>query len=263
VLAIVSWQASVVRAEPTPAEKETARGLMSDGRSLRDQGDLRAALRYFQAADAIMHVPTTALEVAKTLIALGSYLEARDTLRRVVLSPVKPDEPAPFREARVAAEGLDAQLDALIGAVKIEVTGAAPGATVTTAAPAGAAPAPIAARSEASSRGVPTLAYVGFVGGGAALVLGSVTGALSMASKSSAEEGCVDHRCPPDVWGKLDTAQSLATISNVSFVVAGLGAGLGVGALLLSHGERSGANGHDAAVRIVPTLGGVAAAGRF
>src|SRR5262249_51176615 len=131
LVAILSLQASVARAEPTAAEKETARGLMAEGRTLRENGDDRGALRYFQAADAIMHVPTTALEVARTQIALGPYLEARESLRHVKLGVVKADDPVPFREARVVAESLDAELDKLIGAITIEVKGAAPGAKVT------------------------------------------------------------------------------------------------------------------------------------
>jgi hypothetical protein len=305
----------MARAEPTPAEKETARGLMSYARSLRDEGDLRGALRYFQAADAIMHVPTTSLEVAKTQVALGSYLEARESLRRVLLSEAKPDEPVPFRDARAAAEDLDAQLDRFIGAIKIQVTGTPPGAkvaiqvddsvvpevaatlpfkvnpgrhsvvvtagsarasewtdvpqggattvTLTLAPTTGATGAAAPAHKEVRSNGLPTLAYAGFVAGGAALLLGGVTGELSIASKSSAEEGCVDRRCPPAVWGKLDTAQTLATVSNVSFAIAVLGAGVGVGALLFQRSDRTDTTAATATVRVVPTLGGVAATGRF
>ncbi len=48
-------------AEPTAAEKETARGQMADGRTKRQKNDLEGALRAFEAADALMHVPTTGL----------------------------------------------------------------------------------------------------------------------------------------------------------------------------------------------------------
>src|SRR5262249_27770672 len=53
-------------AEPSAVDRESARAYMAEGRQKRDAGDLKAALRAFQAADAVMHVPTTGFEVAKT-----------------------------------------------------------------------------------------------------------------------------------------------------------------------------------------------------
>src|SRR5579884_1405121 len=81
------------RADPTAADRETARALMDDGRALREKNDLRGALQRFKAADDIMHVPTTALEVARTQIPLGLLVEARDTIARIRLMPAKPGEP--------------------------------------------------------------------------------------------------------------------------------------------------------------------------
>src|SRR5262245_51869629 len=81
------------RAEPTPAEKETARALMAEGRDLRDANDLKSALKRFQAADSIMHVPTTGLEVARTEAALGLLVEARETLQRIARLPSDSSDP--------------------------------------------------------------------------------------------------------------------------------------------------------------------------
>jgi hypothetical protein len=78
---------AIALAEPTAAERETARGLMTQGRSQRDAKDYRAALQSFQAADAIMRVPTTGYEVAKTLELMGQLVEARDTLVRTLRIP--------------------------------------------------------------------------------------------------------------------------------------------------------------------------------
>ncbi len=113
--------ASIARAEPTAGEKETARSLMNEGRDLRDQRDLKGALARFQAADAIMHVPTTGLELARTEVALGLLVEARETLHRVSEFVLKPTDPAPFREARAEAERLNEELEGRIGAVRIDV----------------------------------------------------------------------------------------------------------------------------------------------
>src|SRR5262249_49902102 len=57
--------------QPSASDRETARALMAEGRERRDAGDLAAALKSFQTADSIMHVPTTGLEVARTLDKMG------------------------------------------------------------------------------------------------------------------------------------------------------------------------------------------------
>src|SRR5260221_5508152 len=80
-------------AGPSAAEKETARSLMKAGRASRDKGDHKAALESFKAADAIMKVPTTGLEVGREQVALGLLVEARDTFLKIVRIPVEPKEP--------------------------------------------------------------------------------------------------------------------------------------------------------------------------
>lgn len=123
--------ASPAFAEPSAADKETARSLMEDGDTKRDKGDLKGALKSYEAADAIMKVPTTGLEVAKAQAALGLLIEARDTLQRVVRIPAKPGEPAPFTAARKNAETLSNELAGRIPAVTINLTNVAPDTTPT------------------------------------------------------------------------------------------------------------------------------------
>jgi hypothetical protein len=115
-------------ADPTPQEKEHARELMADGRDKRDRNDLVGALESFKQADAIMHVPTTGYEVAKTQQALGKLVEARETVDAIAKLPVSPNDPAPFVEARSKAEALGKELDAKLGHVRIK--SATPGASV-------------------------------------------------------------------------------------------------------------------------------------
>ena len=115
---------SVALAEPTAADKETARTLMSEARQKRDANDLKAALRAFQAADAIMHVPTTSYEVAKTQSMLGLLVEARDAALTIARTPVKPGEPAPFAEARASAQKLADELEGRIPSIRVVVKNA-------------------------------------------------------------------------------------------------------------------------------------------
>ena len=114
---------AVARAQPSAAQKETARGLMAEGRELRERGDVSGALTRFSAADALMGVPTTGFEVAATQAQLGKLVEARETLQRVLAIAVSPDDPEPFNEALRKARALDQQLQARIASLRFVVQG--------------------------------------------------------------------------------------------------------------------------------------------
>lgn len=111
-------------AEPTAADRETARGLMKQGTAARDAGRLEEALKNFEAADAIMHVPSTGYEVAKTRATLGRLIDARDIALGIARSQPQPNEPQPFADARIAAQKLSDELEGRIPSVKITVKGA-------------------------------------------------------------------------------------------------------------------------------------------
>src|SRR5438105_2853150 len=85
--------AAAAGAEPNAADRENARRLMAEGRKKRDANDLARALQAFQAADALMHVPTTGLELAKTLAQMGRLAEAREKALAVVRTPETDGEP--------------------------------------------------------------------------------------------------------------------------------------------------------------------------
>jgi hypothetical protein len=118
----------IAHAEPSAADRETARGLMAEGRDKRDKGDAKGALEAFRAAHRIMGVPTTGLEVGRTEADLGLLIEARDTLLSVTRLAPKPGEPAPFAAARAEAEQLADALAPRIPAAKIVLRGAPEGA---------------------------------------------------------------------------------------------------------------------------------------
>jgi hypothetical protein len=130
VLGITLTSASAVYAEtptaalPTAAMKETARALMDEGHAKDSRGDHKGALESFLAADNLMHVPTTAMEVARQQIALGLLVDARDTILRVRRLPASAGEPRAFTAAREEAERVDEGLAPRIPALRISVTGA-------------------------------------------------------------------------------------------------------------------------------------------
>src|SRR5260370_24550531 len=117
-------------AEPTAGEKETARAMMDAGHARRDADDHKGAVAQFQGADAIMHVPSTGLEVAREQAALGLLVEARDTVQRILRTPPTENEPEAFRTARSGAQALDDSLAKRLPALSIIVNGAANGGPV-------------------------------------------------------------------------------------------------------------------------------------
>ena len=117
-------------ADPSPPERETARALMSEGDRLRAAGDLRAALTRYQAAHAIVHAPTTGLDLARVQAQLGLLVEARSTASEVIHHPVAPGEPAVFGAARRDAIALANELESRVPALKADVQPSGAQATV-------------------------------------------------------------------------------------------------------------------------------------
>jgi hypothetical protein len=295
-LTIQMMGTGVAAAEPTAADREAARDMMAEGRTARKNGDLRAAMRAFSAADAIMHVPTTGLELARTQAALGQLLEARETLVRVIHFPEKPNEPAPFTAAREAAVAFDAELESRTPSLRVVVVGASGGAkpSVTldgTVLPAEALEVPrrvnpghhlafaTAGRAEGGQQidvaegeskqvtielgasnsaaaglgGEPSVAeeprgrgdssalgrgfvYGGFGVAGVGVIVGSIAGLASMSKTNDIRHSgqCIGDACGPAEYSDIRAANTMATISTVSFAVAGAGAVAGLVALLVS-----------------------------
>jgi hypothetical protein len=300
---VLAGSAAHAQAQPrgqstqSAADRETARSLMDEGRSRQQKGDLKGALAAYNGADAIMHVPTTGLAVARTQAALGLLVEARDTALGVTRIPAVPNEPAVIAEGRRAADALANELAPRIPTLTISVK-AGPGVTpeiavddvsvpyaalvaprrvnpghhvvvakvgsverraeidlvekdaksVALELPADAkATAPVAVVPVASppadpvepkKSGTSPLVYVGVVVGSLGLLTGLGTGYLSLSKVSSADEQCVDKRCPPAAHADLDSATTMAMISNVGFIVAGAGAATALVGILMS-GSRS------------------------
>jgi hypothetical protein len=86
---------------------------MDEGDSWVEKKRLDRALEAYEGADALMHVPTTGIEVAKTLAALGRLVEAREKALDLA-KPATEVEPRAFfaarREAALLAEKLDGRI---------------------------------------------------------------------------------------------------------------------------------------------------------
>jgi hypothetical protein len=108
---VLSTLSAAAVAEPDEAARQAAREWMDRGRQQRKAADLAAALHSFKEADAIMHVPTTGLEVARAESSLGMLLEAAATIKQVIALPVGAHEPEIFLKARESATELKRELE--------------------------------------------------------------------------------------------------------------------------------------------------------
>jgi len=107
--------------EPSASARATARSLMDEGFDHREHGDQHGALEAFRAADALVHAPTAALEAARSELALGMLVEARNHLEAIAGATPAPNEPREFAEARDAAGQLADDLDARIPTLRIAI----------------------------------------------------------------------------------------------------------------------------------------------
>jgi len=93
------------------------------------------------------------------------------------------------------------------------------------------------------------LAYVGFSVAGVGLLVGAITGGISLSQQSTLKDECPDDVCAPEKDDELSTAMTLGHVSTASFVVASVGAALGVIGLFV------GGSGSTETASIRPYLG--------
>jgi len=73
----------------------------------------------------------------------------------------------------------------------------------------------------ASHRDVSPLIWAGFIGAGASLVVGGVTGVLAIARKSDATSNCQGNQCLPAAQDSIDSSRTFADISTGAFIAGG------------------------------------------
>lgn len=293
-----------VKPEPSAADKETARNLVAIGDKKYEEGDFAGALKAYRGADAIMGVPTTGVEVGRTMLAHGMLVEARDKLLEVSRYPITVGEPEPFTQARERAAALADEVAARVPSLQIHLRGLSPGRSAavqldgellepeTLGLPRSLNPGkhrlkvtaagyqPVEITLELSERearvidvplqpigeppppppkpGVSPLVFVGFISAGAGVIVGTVTGAMSLAQAGDVKDACEDNVCPTALETDADRSVALAHASTVSFIIAGAGAAVGVVGLLLSgSGDATEAAGLDLQPMVGPGSLGV------
>ena len=123
-----SAQAAV---QPSAADMETARTLYQQGRQLRDQGNVAAAMDKFKAAHALAGTPVTGIHLAQAQADLGLLVEARETCLSILRMQVKPDETERSVEARKDAAKLAESLEPRIPSLMVRVDGVQEGVAPT------------------------------------------------------------------------------------------------------------------------------------
>lgn len=107
---------------PTAAARETARALMQEGDQLSAAGKHAEALKNYLAAHALVRIPPTGLEVARSQVKLGQLVEARGLAMEMANSAPTPGEPPVYARARSAAAELAKDLGPKIPSIRTVVS---------------------------------------------------------------------------------------------------------------------------------------------
>jgi PEGA domain-containing protein len=102
--------ATPARAEPTEADRATARALALEGHTALKSKDYATAADRFGRADALVHAPTLLVDWARALQGLGRYVEAHEKYELVLREGVNGSSPKSWLRALEEAKK---ELDAL------------------------------------------------------------------------------------------------------------------------------------------------------
>lgn len=123
LLASALLLAPAAHAEPTEADRATARSLASEGYDALERKDYATAVNRFRHADALVHAPTIGVDLARALIGLGRYVEAYERYQLVIREGVPKGSPASWRQAIEDAEREAQTIEPRLGWVIIHVMG--------------------------------------------------------------------------------------------------------------------------------------------
>ena len=113
----------VANAEPSAADRATARSLADEGyTALQDKHYAEAADR-FSRADALVHAPTLTLDWARALVGLAQFVEAQERYELIIREGVAAKAPASWQRALGDAKAELNRLKPRLSWVTIHVTG--------------------------------------------------------------------------------------------------------------------------------------------
>lgn len=233
-LAFALTLASSAHAQRSAADIESARQAYNDGIALRDKGDLKGALEKFRAAHALGNTPITGLELCKSYAALAQPVEARETCLGVARIPVQPAETPRSQEARVEAARVADEVKAKIAQIRLVLTNVPPGREPTVTVDGFAVPAVALGQPRSINPGPHTVVAKVGKGGETRATFEAREGVLqelelavqapppdeTPAGAGPGPGGAPGHTEPP--------AKKGSGLATFGFIVAGVGAGLGL-----------------------------------
>ena len=217
-------------------------------------GEARKEARELEA-ELAKRIPTVRVRVTNSET-------ARITLDDAEVPPLVAHDPIPINPGKhvFAAKSVEgeARLELEIAEKDVKTLEltlvAKPGDTAKKAAPPAATPAAPLANEDEKGRRTPTATALLFGGFGLAAVgaiVGGVTGTMTLTKANDVKPQCENGICDPLARGDLDSAKTLATVSTISFIAAGVFAAVGVVGLVLP--RESAATTGTLRVRFGPT----------
>jgi tetratricopeptide (TPR) repeat protein len=103
--------------------------------------------------------------------------------------------------------------------------------------------------ADGGGNGYAIMMWTGFGVGAAGVIVGSITGAMSLAKRSDLEDKCGGAECPADLLKERDDALPIAHVSTAGFVIGGVGLALGTVGLVLN------VRSDDSTVAVAPWIG--------
>jgi PEGA domain len=276
-------------AEPSAADRATARPLAQQGHEALKNEDYAVAADKFSRAEALVHAPTLLRDLARAQVGLGRFVEAQENYNRIIREGVTSSSSASWSKALADAKREVQELSARLPWVTISITGpaeplvlvdgvrvgpaslgvkrpvdpgrhrievSAPGFSSREQriflvegqsldvdlelepAPKEAAPAKLAVVRRKARPAEPPSSWrtpakvVAFAVGGAGIVVGGVTGILAMNKRAELSRACTNGVCGEAQLANVDRYHTLATLSTIGFVVAGVGGAFAIVLLL-------------------------------
>ncbi|HET9933080.1 MAG TPA: hypothetical protein VFQ35_20395, partial [Polyangiaceae bacterium] len=125
ILAVALTLAAAAHAA-SPSDIAAARKLAQEGIELYDARDYQRSLEQMQRAEALFDAPIHLLYIARAQQKLGHLVEASETYRKLVRFPVEAGASQTFKEAVESGQRELPQVEARIGAIRIEVEPTSP-----------------------------------------------------------------------------------------------------------------------------------------
>lgn len=114
---------AALAAEPTAAERATARSLAQEGYKALKAEDFETAEDRFRRADELVHAPTLMVDHARSLVGLGRLVEASELYKQVMREGVPDNAPKSWSRALSDAEKEIGAIEPRLAWLTINVTG--------------------------------------------------------------------------------------------------------------------------------------------